>query len=394
LLAETPSGQLIAHTEYVLESLLGEPNKKLSSKREYRYGSNGSLSCCLDGEKRGTWFNFETGEKGNLFHLIQKTLNLNFKQSLEYAAKLTGEDINTVINHERRVIIKNNSQLPSKNKTQKYAEQLAKESIPLSNTPAAKYLKETRGIHNLKGNDIRFHPKVWTNKEEKTKYRPALISIARDKENSIKAVEVVYLDPKSFTKAKMEIKSKKSFGSKKGNAVILNEGKNRDSVTYLTEGVETGLSVRDAVSSERVLAVLGKSNFATIDMGLLTNKVVLCVDNDGKAINKDEKLLEAIERLKANGKEVLISVPKNHNDFNDLARNDGFKAVVETLKNASSDIISNLQQKPLSANLTSMQIEQSIKSINQKESLKIPADITTKEIQRDRLLHHIEREIY
>ena len=192
----------------------------------------------------------------------------------------------------------------------------------------------------------------------------------------------------------MEIKSKKSFGSKKGNAVILNEGKNRDSVTYLTEGVETGLSVRDAVSSERVLAVLGKSNFATIDMGLLTNKVVLCVDNDGKAINKDEKLLEAIERLKANGKEVLISVPKNHNDFNDLARNDGFKAVVETLKNASSDIISNLQQKPLSANLTSMQIEQSIKSINQKESLKIPADITTKEIQRDRLLHHIEREIY
>ncbi|STY78893.1 conjugative transfer relaxase protein TraI [Legionella wadsworthii] len=28
-----------------------------------------------------------------MLHLIQKTLNLNFKESLEYAAKLTGDDL-------------------------------------------------------------------------------------------------------------------------------------------------------------------------------------------------------------------------------------------------------------------------------------------------------------
>lgn len=81
---------LSMNAERVIESLLGEPNQSLSSNSEYRYGSKGSLSFCLYGEKRGTWFNFETGAKGNLIHLIQDTLNLNFKQSLDYAAKLTG----------------------------------------------------------------------------------------------------------------------------------------------------------------------------------------------------------------------------------------------------------------------------------------------------------------
>lgn len=28
-----------------------------------------------------------------MLHLIQKTLNLNFKESLEYAAKFTGDDL-------------------------------------------------------------------------------------------------------------------------------------------------------------------------------------------------------------------------------------------------------------------------------------------------------------
>lgn len=45
------SQNLSDQAELVIESLLGEPNRALSSKTEYRYGTKGSLSICLSGEK-------------------------------------------------------------------------------------------------------------------------------------------------------------------------------------------------------------------------------------------------------------------------------------------------------------------------------------------------------
>ena len=39
------------------------------------------------------------------------------------------------------------------------------------------------------------------------------------------------------------MKDKKSYGSKAGSGVILSEGHGKESVTYLAEGVVTGLSV-------------------------------------------------------------------------------------------------------------------------------------------------------
>ncbi|STY78894.1 conjugative transfer relaxase protein TraI [Legionella wadsworthii] len=45
------SQHLSDQAELVIESLLGQPNQALSSKTEYRYGTHGSLSLCLSGEK-------------------------------------------------------------------------------------------------------------------------------------------------------------------------------------------------------------------------------------------------------------------------------------------------------------------------------------------------------
>ncbi|HHF0528707.1 TPA: conjugative transfer relaxase/helicase TraI [Legionella anisa] len=390
--ANTLSQNLSHHAELVIESLLGQPNRVLSSKQEYRYGTNGSLAFCLSGEKRGTWFNFETLEKGNLLHLIQKTLNLNFKESLAYAAKLTGDDLRKTINSMPQNPKPNKEKTSGDlSKTQNYGKQLAQESEPVTGTIAEIYLKEVRQIHNISGDNIRYHPKVYTKSTEAIKYRPALLNIARDKENNVVAVEAVYLDPKTGNKADMNMKSKKTYGAKIGAGVILNEGKENECITYLAEGVETGLSIRDAVQTERVIATLGKANFLNIDMTLLTNKVVLCLDNDLKPIKDDKVIIQAIERLKQHGKVVEIAIPTRDKDFNDVNKKSGVQGVIESLNKAISiDKIIGISNK---IDLNKEQIKNCLESMSQQMRIEIPEN-KNQSVEKIKTLQREEMEIY
>ena len=53
----------------VVELLLGQPNKALSSDREWRYGSRGSLAVDI---QAGRWFDHERGEGGGVLDLIAR----------------------------------------------------------------------------------------------------------------------------------------------------------------------------------------------------------------------------------------------------------------------------------------------------------------------------------
>lgn len=378
--------------ELVIVSLLGEPTSSLSSKTEYRYGRNGSLCFSLSGETRGTWYNFETLDKGNMIHLIQKTLNLNFKESLEYAAKLTGDDLKESIKVMNKTsIVLNDKVNAKKSKTNDYGLQLARESKPIMGTLAEKYLKEIREIHNITGENIRFHPHVYTHKSETVKNRPALLSIARDKNNKVVAVEAVYLDKETANKPVMNIKDKRSYGPKLGAGVILSEGQGKESITYLTEGVVTGLSVRDAVKNERVIAVLGKDNFANIDMELLTNKVVLCLDNDGKSFKNDAAVILTIERLKKQGKDVEVAIPARVKDFNDVNKASGVSGVIDTLnKSINVDAVVGNTNK---INLSEDQIKQFLDKITRQMKIEIP-EMNNQSFEKIKTLQRQEMEIY
>ena len=60
---------LAKHIGTVAKALLGEPNPKLSNKREWRYGSHGSLSIDLD---KGTWYCHESETGGGCADLIKR----------------------------------------------------------------------------------------------------------------------------------------------------------------------------------------------------------------------------------------------------------------------------------------------------------------------------------
>ena len=58
------------HIETVARTLLGEPNRQLSSKDELRFGSNGSLRVSIAGDHRGTWRDHEADASGGVLDLI------------------------------------------------------------------------------------------------------------------------------------------------------------------------------------------------------------------------------------------------------------------------------------------------------------------------------------
>lgn len=381
---------LSLNTECVVQSLLGTPNGSLSSKKEMRYGAKGSLSICLAGDKRGTWFNFETGEKGNLLHLIQTSLNLDFKSSLEYAAKMTGDDLKGVAQSSVQKVSSPHEKTDDKpSKTLLYAQQLVKESTPISGTLAETYLKETRAITNVAGQNLRFHQNVFTGKDEVIKYMPALLCIARNKKQQVQSVQAIYLDKNTESKAQLNVQ-KKTFGAIAGAGIMINEGQKQNAVTYITEGIETGLSVRDAVQNERVIAVLGKQNIASIDLNLLTNKVVLCLDNDGKSIQADKTIQQAIERLKLHGKAVEIALPSRKGDFNDVLIARGISRVIEVLNTAFKP--EALQEGLLKISMTDTQIKESIERIS-RESNFDTLTIKSAAIRQAKTLQRIEMEI-
>ena len=344
--AKEVSSLLNNSAESFVEKLLGRPNEKLSSSTEWRYGKKGSLVINISGDKRGLWHNFETGESGNLLILLQKETGLSFKESLKYVSSILGNGLNLNIPKREEApadnLNKTHSKEPNKeeSKTSRYAKQLAAESILITNTIAEKYLK-SRGIENTDSPNIRYHPKVYTGKNEEQKYLPAIISIGRDKDGKIQCAQATYLDPKNSSKADLDVK-KRTYASPSGASVLLpgnSDKNNKDQITFIAEGVETGLSVRDAVKSD-VLVTLGKSNFINIDPQSIGQKAIFCLDNDGAKSFTDGIIHKAAERLIAHGKEVLIAIPSQINnakiDFNDVTRVKGVGAVRKNIDEAIS----------------------------------------------------------
>ena len=49
----------------------GEPNRRLSTRSELRFGRQGSVAVQVSGEKAGAWFDFEEGEGGHLDDAVE-----------------------------------------------------------------------------------------------------------------------------------------------------------------------------------------------------------------------------------------------------------------------------------------------------------------------------------
>jgi AAA domain len=77
----TNSADLVALIEPVARRLLGEPNRKLSSKTELRFGSRGSMAVDLT---KGVWSDHEMGEGGGVLDLIERETGKKGKDRFQW----------------------------------------------------------------------------------------------------------------------------------------------------------------------------------------------------------------------------------------------------------------------------------------------------------------------
>jgi predicted P-loop ATPase len=63
--------ELAHYIEPVARRLLGDPNPRMSSQVQLRFGNNGSVAVEISGENRGTWYDHEVDQGGGVLKLIE-----------------------------------------------------------------------------------------------------------------------------------------------------------------------------------------------------------------------------------------------------------------------------------------------------------------------------------
>ena len=325
--------------ESIACDLLGEPNKRLSSRRELRFGEHGKIAVKISGERSGTWYDFSAEKGGDMFDLVQERRKCDFRRAAEYLRSAVGMDksVNTgahlqlVYDHENSDLLEKHIKAKKLEEREAKAKALQVEKLyararDIGNlTVAYKYLTGHRGLNlngarsvSALGDDIRtagIYVKdtndISTNNKGKGRYLPALIAFARDRDGNITGGQHLVLNKDSGYKADIAV-PKKSFGKIAGSFVDLGnisyiEGavKSRGNevktsvkngviadkageITIIAEGLETGLSVKQGLSEHsdkkdaicQTLCSLGISNIRNYEP-YQGERIIIAADNDG-----------------------------------------------------------------------------------------------------------------
>lgn len=196
-----------------------------------------------------------------------------------------------------------------------FAMKLWREAYPISNTLAERYLRE-RGIRPPFPASLRFHPSL-QHTPSQTRH-PAMIGLVTMGEcNEAIGIHRTFLAPDAHKADVMPCKM--MLGDCGGGAVRLaDEG---DGLIVICEGIETGMSLRDALAFEdpapRVWAALSTSGISGIRLPFPQAAIVVAPDGDLPGLRAAEALAA---RVKAEGRDVRIMAAPTGQDWNDVAR--------------------------------------------------------------------------
>ena len=259
----------------------GEPSQR--TPHEWRWGSNGSLALALTGEKRGLWFNHESGEGGRLTEATEAPrptpkAETRPKQATDYPRKI------------------------------------ATRMRGLHGTLAERYLVEVRGIPRPPGG--------WPHALGFDPVDRALTGIVRDDTGAVVAVHRVFLTPDGQKLDPAELPArrlravKQTNGPKGLGSLIL--GDSGTGWLCVVEGLETGSAVHIATGLD-VLVTLGTLTQAK---RLPADRpLVFCVEDDAQGSPAARAAQARIASLIEAGREVRTAWPwpERRHDKSDLA---------------------------------------------------------------------------
>ncbi|MGL4396630.1 MAG: DUF7146 domain-containing protein [Hyphomicrobium sp.] len=310
------------------------------AKNPRREDNNPSFGIGLGGTAPGAWTDFATGDKGDVFGLIQYVHGLEFKDALAWARSWLGIEGAAPVavatrlrdakaNAEARA--REEQERAAKNRKHAFGLYLAGRKRAFVPSPAHTYLC-SRGI------DVTRLGKMpgclgWVpdmrHVETDTKW-PAMIAAFFNADGAVVAVHRTYLRPDGAGKAPVT-PARKIWPSYKGAAIYLWRGKSKLSASeasanglletlVLVEGVEDGLSVALACPDFRVWAAGSLANLGEITLPKCCDEVVVCADNDWGKPQAQALLDRAVEGLAAQGVTVRVARSTVGKDVNDALR--------------------------------------------------------------------------
>jgi len=269
---------------------------------------------------RGKWQDSATSEYGDLLDIIRARTGITrFPELLDEARVHLG----------RPQPVLPDTPVPKKAKTPggtpAAAARLFAASKPVAGTLADTYLRSRGLTQGSRMSALLFHPKCWHRDEGQTKSlpRPALIAGVTDGAGGLQGVHRTWLAPDGQGKARVDTQ-RRAMGHLLGNAVRLTP---QDDMLVVGEGIETMLSLVEAVPGLPVWAALSSGHLGAVLLPEGLQRLYIAIDRDPAG-------QRAAERLSARATEVGVSVQvlePRLGDFNDDLRANGRLALRQHL---------------------------------------------------------------
>jgi len=256
---------LAAAMPTVALKLLGEPNKRLSSARESRYGTHGSLAVDL---QKGAWFDHEAGVGGGVIDLIRRERKCSVGEALQFL-----ENIGEMVTPVRAL---NDREYRSSSSLRDAALRIWRESVPAAGTLVDRYL-QNRGLAGSAGYEaLRFHPNCPFGKDDDgyQRYRPAMIGLMR----SVVSGQPVGIHRTELSADARKV-DRKMLGPAAGAAVMLTDEPPVDTALGVCEGIETGLAVM-ALGGGGVWALMSAGGIASLPVLGGVETLTIFADHD------------------------------------------------------------------------------------------------------------------
>jgi len=321
--------------------ILGPENKRKSTASELWYGRKGSLKVTLQGPYEGKWYDFERDEGGDIFTLLKREQNLEFKEAIDHLASRLGVrpdlEFKKFTPKKQRQTLDATLVAENKDKLQS-VNTLYQLSTPVTGTKAAQYLQK-RGITCDPAGDVRALPKgtkfTYKGQAQALKY-DSIASFARDHEGKLLSVQITRLNnsaQRARTREGDKIpKTKYGMGSK---GFVTLQSNPQSNTVVIAEGVETALSLKQAGVQSTIVSSQGIHNIKNYAGPEQT--IIIAADWDGSRDNPAWDMVEKAQKeLTQKNNNVSIMLPVNDPeltkakiDFNDVLVKNGAKSVQE-----------------------------------------------------------------
>jgi phage/plasmid primase-like uncharacterized protein len=296
-------------------ALLGEPNRKLSTATQLRFGTNGSVAVEINGPNAGKWFDHEHGVGGDGLEMVRHHLGRSNDEACDWARDWLG-----LPPHAAR---SEKCDKPAKSLAEKIEEIVAR-SEGIAGTRVQAYLQR-RGITVEPPDCIRF-------RRFAAGQFGALVALATDAEGAVLATQQIYLT-EDGKKAAVDVvkRTNKAVDNWSERAAVRLPGA---PPLILCEGVETALSIWQA-TGRATWACLGITNIgrAPVPAGA---EVVIARDGDPSGSKADRQVATITEKLLERTHAVSIAAPPEGKDFNDVLVEHGPDAVRDLIDRAES----------------------------------------------------------